>query len=69
MSAKGEHMREDRPSVRDQFQRAHSAHLDSPILRRIWHNACGEDYPEEVNPSAFYSRSTFAASPGGIARR
>src|SRR6478672_6257796 len=66
MSAKDEHAREDRTSVRDQFQRAHSAHLDSPTLRRIWRNAYREDYPEEVNPSAFYSRSTLLHLRAGL---
>src|SRR5262245_28291975 len=57
MSDKDEQLGEDRRNVRDHFQRAHSAHLESKALKRIWRNAYGEDYPDEVNPTAFYSRS------------
>ena len=54
------------PSIKEQFQRAHSAHADSPVLQRIWRNAYGEDYPEGVNPSAFYSRSTLLRLRAGL---
>jgi SAM-dependent methyltransferase len=53
-------------SIKEQFQRAHSAHADSPVLQRIWRNAYGEDYPEGVNPSAFYSRSTLLRLRAGL---
>jgi SAM-dependent methyltransferase len=66
MSAKDEHVGEDRPGVRDQFQRAHSAHHTSPVLLRIWRNAYGEDFPEDVNPTAFYSRSVLLRLQAGL---
>src|SRR5262245_2699092 len=66
MSANDEQVGEDRPSVRDQFQRAHSAHLASPALHRVWRNAYGDDYPEEVNPTAFYSRSILLCLQAGL---
>jgi SAM-dependent methyltransferase len=66
MSEKDAHLGEVRPSVRDQFQRAHSAHLESPTLRRVWRNAYGEDYPDEANPTAFYSRSTLLRLRAGL---
>lgn len=39
------------------FDGAHAAQLQSRTLRRIWQSAYGDDYPEEVTPTAFYSRS------------
>jgi SAM-dependent methyltransferase len=66
MSAGDEHVSEHRSSVRDQFQRAHSAHRASPVLVRIWRNAYGEDYPEDVNPTAFYSRSILLRLRAGL---
>jgi hypothetical protein len=44
MSEKDAHLGEVRPSVRDQFERAHSTHLDSQALQRVWRGAYGEDY-------------------------
>jgi hypothetical protein len=63
MSANDEQGGKDRPSVKDQFQRAHSAHLASPALQSIWRNAYGNDYPEEANPTAFYSLAAELAPP------
>lgn len=48
------------------FDRVHSAQLQSRTLQDIWHNAYGDDYPAEVNPSAFYSRPTFRQLVSGL---
>ena len=58
MAEKNEPPREERTTLGERFNRAHSAKLQSPTLKRVWQDAYGEDYPTEVNPSAFYSRST-----------
>ena len=66
MSEKDEHPGEDRSGVADRFNRAHSARLGSRTLERVWVNAYGEDYPEEVKPNAFYSRSTLLRLRTGL---
>jgi SAM-dependent methyltransferase len=66
MSGKDEHPSEDRSSVAARFNRSHSARLESQTLERIWLTAYGEDYPEEVKPNAFYSRSTLLRLRAGL---
>jgi SAM-dependent methyltransferase len=66
MSEKDEHPGEDRRSIADRFNRAHSARLQSPTLERVWLAAYGQDYPEEVKPNAFYSRSTLLRLRAGL---
>jgi SAM-dependent methyltransferase len=41
-----------------EFDRAHAVRLQSPTLERLWQDAYGADYPEQVQPNAFYSLST-----------
>jgi ubiquinone/menaquinone biosynthesis C-methylase UbiE len=66
MSEKGTQSGEERPSIANRFDHAHSAHRRSPTLRRVWREAYGEDYADEVNPSAFYSRSTLQRLSAGL---
>lgn len=47
-----------RPSLADNFNRSHAARLRSATLERIYRAAYGDDYPEEANPNAFFSRTT-----------
>ncbi|MCZ6862779.1 MAG: class I SAM-dependent methyltransferase [Alphaproteobacteria bacterium] len=56
----------DQPTLGERFNRVHSAHLQSSTLQRVWRNAYGDDYPEEVRPSAFYSRSTLLHLMAGL---
>lgn len=57
---------ENRKTHAKHFDRVHSAQLQSRTLQDIWHNAYGDDYPAEVNPSAFYSRPTFQQLVSGL---
>lgn len=57
---------ESRDAHAEHFDRVHSAQLQSRTLRDIWRNAYGNEYPAEVNPSAFYSRSTLRQLVSGL---
>jgi ubiquinone/menaquinone biosynthesis C-methylase UbiE len=46
-----------RASVADQFDGAHAARRNVGTINRVHRTAYGDDYPVEVSPSAFYSRS------------
>jgi ubiquinone/menaquinone biosynthesis C-methylase UbiE len=46
------------PGLDDIFDQALPARLQSATLEGIYRAAYGDDYPDEVNPSAFYSRTT-----------
>jgi hypothetical protein len=55
-----------RPSLSDRFNRSHAAHLQSATLERLYRTAYGEDYPAEVNPNAFFSRTTLQRLVGAL---
>ena len=58
---------EDRPpAVAGNFDRAHAFRLQSAILERIYRTAYGREYPEEVHPSAFYSRATLLSMAAAL---
>ena len=47
-----------RAAASEMFDRAHGSRLRSAILERVYRTAFGQDYPEEAQPNAFYSRAT-----------
>lgn len=49
---------ENRTAHAKHFDRVHAAQVQSLVLRDIWRGAYGDEYPAEVNPSAFFPRST-----------
>jgi SAM-dependent methyltransferase len=53
-------------TVAERFDRAHAAQRQSTTLQQVWRHAYGEEYPEEVRPSAFYSRSTLLQLIAGL---
>jgi len=57
---------ENRTTHAKHFDRVHSAQLQSQTLQDIWRNAYGDEYPAEVNPSAFYSRPTLQQLVSGL---
>ena len=57
---------ENQTTVAKHFDRVHSAQLQSQALQDIWRNAYGDEYPAEVDPSAFYSRSTLQKLLSGL---
>jgi SAM-dependent methyltransferase len=57
---------ENRTTHAKHFDRVHSAQLQSQALQDIWRNAYGDEYPAEVNPSAFYARSTLRQLVSGL---
>ena len=44
-----------RVSHAENFNRAHAAHLQSPISDRLYRAAYGEEYPAETRPNGFYT--------------
>jgi ubiquinone/menaquinone biosynthesis C-methylase UbiE len=58
--------RENRKTHAKHFDGVHAAQLHSRVLRDIWRKAYGGDYPEQTNPSAFYSKSTLQRLVTGL---
>ncbi len=56
----------DEPTVAERFNRSHRARVQSATLQRVWRDAYGDEYPEEVKPNAFYSRSTLRHLLAGL---
>jgi SAM-dependent methyltransferase len=48
----------DRPGTAEAFDRSHSGRMQSATVERIYRAAFGDDYPADVRPNAFYSRTT-----------
>lgn len=49
---------DSRPSLADIFNSSHAARLKSPTLESIYRSAYGDEYPEEAQANAFFSRTT-----------
>jgi 2-polyprenyl-3-methyl-5-hydroxy-6-metoxy-1,4-benzoquinol methylase len=49
---------DDRPSLTDIFNSAHAARLKSPTLESLFRSAYKNEYPEEAQANAFFSRTT-----------
>ena len=45
-------------NLAERFNNSHVARLRSAVLERVWRAAFGDDYPDDTNMSAFYSRTT-----------
>ena len=48
----------DRPGTTEAFDHPHGGRMQSATVERIYRAAFGDDYPAEVQPNAFYSRTT-----------
>jgi ubiquinone/menaquinone biosynthesis C-methylase UbiE len=46
------------PGIADAFDRSHSGRMRSATVERIYRAAFGDDYPQDAQPNAFYSRTT-----------
>lgn len=57
---------DSRKAHAEHFDRVHSAQLQSQTLQDIWRTAYGDEYPAEVNPSAFYALSTLRRLVSGL---
>jgi hypothetical protein len=48
----------DRLRTAEIFNLSHSGRMQSATVERIYQRAFGDDYPADVQPNAFYSRTT-----------
>ena len=49
--------KDERISFSENYNRAHAARLQSPTTERLYQAAYGDEYPAEISPSGFYTRT------------
>ncbi len=49
--------KEEQISFSENYNRAHAARLQSPTTERLYQAAYGDEYPAEISPSGFYTRT------------
>ncbi len=49
--------KDERISLSENYNRAHAARLQSPTSERLYQAAYGDEYPAEIIPSGFYTRT------------
>ena len=66
MAERSDGAKGDDPTVAERFNRSHRARIQSPTLQRVWREAYGDEYPDEVRPNAFYALSTLQHLMAGL---